>query len=68
MEVTAIYVNGEMIGCYRSRKKALEILLEEIMDTALADFSREEILEELNSNGSFNDFWYFDTFEVDMED
>lgn len=67
MKVTAIYVNGEMIGCYRSREKALEILLEEIM-CHVSDYSSAEVLEELNNNGEFNDFWYFDTFEVDMED
>lgn len=67
MEVTAIYVNGEMIGCYRSREKALEVLLEEIM-CHVSDYSPAEVLEELNNNGSFDDFWYFDTFEVDMED
>lgn len=67
MEVTAIYVNGEMIGCYRSREKALEALLEEIMDHE-PELSPAEILEELNNTGSFEDFWYYNTFEVDMED
>ena len=32
------------------------------------DITEEEIMADLLSCGSFQDFWYYDTIEVDMED
>ena len=67
MEVTIIYKNGEMIGAERSAQKALSVLVADIMDH-YCDITEEEILAVLLSRGSFQDFWYYDTIEVDMED
>ena len=67
MEITIIYKNGDVIGAYKSSQKALSALVEDIMDH-YDDITEEEILAVLLSRGSFQDFWYYDTIEVDMED
>lgn len=67
MEITIIYRNGDMIGAYKSPHKALNVLTADIMEH-YSDITEEEILAVLLSRGSFQDFWYYDTIEVDMED
>ena len=67
MEITIIYKNGDVIGAYKSPQKALFALAADIMDR-YDDITEEEILAVLLSRGSFQDFWYYDIIEVDMED
>ena len=67
MEITIIYKNGDVIGAYKSPQKALFALAADIMDH-YDDITEEEILAVLLSRGSFQDFWYYDIIEVDMED
>ena len=67
MEITIIYKNGDVIGAYKSPQKALCALTADIMDH-YDDITEEEILAVLLSRGSFQDFWYYDIIEVDMED
>ena len=67
MEITIIYKNGDIIGAYKSPQKALSVLVADIMDH-YDDITEEEIMADLLSCGSFQDFWYYDTIEVDMED
>lgn len=67
MEVTIIYRNGDIIGAYKSPQKALHVLAASIMEH-YSDLTEEEILAILLSRGSFKDFWYYDTVEVDVED
>ena len=67
MEITIIYKNGDVIGAYKSPQKALSALTADIMD-CYDDITEEEIMAALLSRGSFQDFWYYDIIEVDMED
>ena len=67
MEITIIYKNGDMIGAYKSPQKALSILVADIMEH-YPDMTEEEILAILLSCGAFEDCWYYDTIEVDMEE
>lgn len=67
MEITIIYRNGDMIGAYKSRQKALNVLVADIMEH-YSGFTEEELLAILLSRGTFYNYWYYDTIEVDMED
>ena len=66
MTVTTIYRNGEIIGAYRSYKRAMKELIADIQGVC-PERTTESIIAELEDNGSVDDFWYYDELEVDME-